>query len=301
MLRRSFICRAGSAVIGLGVFGNVAWAQDRFIGDSPTATDILGPFYRPNAPIRTNLNPPGFKDRRLHLSGMIIDGKKRPVKNCLIEVWQCESDGFYDNVSDEYRYRASQITDKSGMYRFVTVKPVPEPTNEKLEVFRPPHIHFRISAKGQQDLITQIYFQDDDLLEEDPSTRSGLAVNRVLKLRDRGDQSDEIKFNIVLRNEYVPADAVYQKVSGVYRMNDESLMEFYRNGDLLFYKTNSQIWGALAYIGSNTFGGKDEHTEARFELLPYGEAKVWFRFSRRTERNLQGSKILNYSNTTASR
>jgi hypothetical protein len=63
--------------------------------------------------------------------------------------------------------------------------------------------------------------------------------------------------------------------------------------DLLFYKTNNQIWGGLAYDGNNTFVG--QNTEARFQMQPRGAAKVWFRFSRRKETKLEGTRILKYA------
>lgn len=295
MQRRKFIKDSGIVAVGMGVFGNIRWDQDHFIGDTPTTTDILGPFYRPGAPFRENLNPTGFKGTRLHLSGTLFkeDGKT-PMDNCLIEIWQCREDGYYDNVSDEFLYRASQKTGRDGNYHFVTAIPVPEPVDEKSMVFRPAHIHMRVSAEGQQDLITQIYFQGDPYLTTDPSTKSELAINRILPVEKVNDKKSETRFDIVLRKEYLPDENVFHKVSGVYKMDNGAMMEFYRDGDLLFYKTNNQIWGGLAYGGNNTFGGKDNDTEARFELQPQGAAKVWFRFSRRKETMLAGTKILNY-------
>ena len=156
MQRRKFIKDSGIVAVGMGVFGHIRWNQDHFTGDTPTTTDILGPFYRPGAPFRKDLNPPGFKGSMLHLSGTLFkeDGKT-PMNNCLIEIWQCREDGLYDNISDEFLYRASQKTGKDGNYDFITVIPVPEPVDERLKLFRPAHIHMRISAEGQQDLIFQ--------------------------------------------------------------------------------------------------------------------------------------------------
>ena len=71
MQRRSFIKEASMYAVGIGVFGNLQWNNNRFIGDSPTTTDILGPFYRPGAPSRLDLNPPGFQGEILHLTGTI--------------------------------------------------------------------------------------------------------------------------------------------------------------------------------------------------------------------------------------
>ena len=295
MQRRKFIKDAGVLAFGIGVFGHISQANEGFVGDTPTTTDILGPLYRPGAPNRQNLNPKDFQGQILHLSGTIYkDDGKTPMNNCLIEVWQCQSDGQYDNLSDDYSYRACQKTAADGKYHFITTKPVPYPAMENSTVFRPAHIHMRISSTGQQDLITQIYFKDDPHLETDPSTRSELAFNRILTVSKKNNNENEIRFDIVLKKEYLPDNSVFHKVMGVYAMNDKSMMEFYRDGDLLFYKVNDQIWGALSYAGNNSFIGGVNDTEARFELLPKGRAKVQFRFSRRREIKLEGTKMFHY-------
>lgn len=285
------------AAIAVGVFGNIQWNKNRFIGDTPTTTDILGPFYRPGAPVRTNLNPPGFNGEILHFSGTIFkeDGKT-PVNNCLVEIWQCQENGLYDNVSDDFLYRGSQQVSKDGKYHFITTIPIPYPTEENSPVFRPAHIHMRISVKGQQDLITQVYLKGDPHLETDPSTKSSLSLNRILTLKKSNEKESQLNFDVVLKKEYVPDDAVYHKISGAYKMSDKSIMEFYRDGDLLFWKWNGQFWGGLAYQGNNTFVGGVNDTEAKFELLPKGNAKLFFRFERRRSINLTGTKMINYKN-----
>ena len=295
MQRREFLKQTGVAAIGVGAFGHIKWNNDRFIGDTPTTTDILGPFYRPGAPFRKHLNPTGFTGEILHLTGTIFkeDGK-RPMSNCIIEIWQCKADGLYDNLSDNYLYRASQKVSKDGKYHFITTKPIAYPVEENSSVFRPAHIHMRISAVGQQDLITQIYFKGDPYLDSDPSTKSELAVNRILTLTRKKDNESEIRFDIILKKEYNANEAVFQKVSGIYKMSNQTMMEFYRDGDLLFYKTNNQIWGGLSYAGNNTFIGGVNDTEATFELRPHGEAKVKFRFIRRRTLELEGTKVFEY-------
>jgi hypothetical protein len=152
----------------------------------------------------------------------------------------------------------------------------------------------RISAIGQQDLITQIYLKDDPNLETDPSTRSPLSINRILPLKKRNDTESELEFDIVLKKEYLPDEIVFQKVSGTYKMTDKSIMEFYRDGDFLFWKWNGQVRGGLSYNGNNTFVGGVNDTEAKFELQPKGKAKLHFRFERRREVKLQGEKLINY-------
>lgn len=295
MQRKDFMKQTSILAIGMGAFGKLQWNNGHFAGDTPTTTDILGPFYRPGAPFRENLNPADFKGEVVHLTGTIFkeDGKT-PMNKCLIEIWQCQQDGLYDNISDEFLYRASQKIDANGRYHFITTLPIPYPTEVGGDVFRPAHIHMRISTKGQQDLITQIYLKGDPNLATDPSTKSNLSVNRILSIKKIKNNESEIKFDIVLRKEYVPEDAIFHKVCGIYKMSNASMMEFYRDGDFLFYKTNNQIWGGLSYSGNNTFTGGVNDTEAKFELLTRGEAKVQFRFSRRKETKLEGTKILSY-------
>ncbi|RYY57945.1 MAG: hypothetical protein EOO09_00715 [Chitinophagaceae bacterium] len=296
MERKKFIRDSGIVVFGISAFGNLGWSEDHFVGDSPTTTDILGPFYRPGAPFRTDLNPNGFSGEVLNLFGTLYkeDGKT-PVNNALIETWQCQEDGLYDNTSDNFIYRASQLTNKKGKYSFTTTLPVPEPVDEKLSIFRPAHIHLRISSAGHQDLVTQIYFQGDLHLATDPSTKSELAATRILTVKRTDVRKSEIRFDIILKNERLADEAVFRGVEGIYKMDNGSLMEFYRSGDLLFYKTNGQIWGAMAYNGDNTFGGPENDTEAKFQLSSDGNARTWFRFSRRKETISEGVKILHYN------
>ena len=72
-------------------------------------------------------------------------------------------------------------------------------------------------------------------------------------------------------------------------------MEFYRDGDFLFWKWNGQLWGGLLYTGNNTFKGGVNDTEVKFELLPQGNAKVFLQLKRRREIKLAGTKLLNYA------
>jgi catechol 1,2-dioxygenase len=292
MHRRNFIKDSSLVAVAIGAFGKLTWEENHFIGDSPTTTDILGPFYRPDAPFRTNLNPPRYTGQLLHFSGTIYkeDGKT-PVPNALVEIWHCDPEGIYDNTSSDFLYRASQKVSTKGSYRFTTSIPVPYPVGSNSSLFRPAHIHMLISSEGNQDLITQVYIKGDPHLETDPSTKSPLAVNRILDVRKINPNEREIVFNIILRKEYLADDSVFEKVSGTYKLNDGSLIEFYRDGDLLFYKVDNQIRGGLAYSGDNTFSGAVNDTKAVFQLLPGGKTEVSYQFIRRSTITLKGTKI----------
>ena len=300
MQRRKFIKETGMVAIGIGVLGNVVWSKDRFIGDTPTTTDILGPFYRPGAPVRDNIIPKGAKVDILQLSGTIFkaDGKT-PYKDCLIEIWQCSPDGIYDNTSDDYKFRGAQKTGPNGKYHFIAMHPIPYPSSTDSKAWRPAHIHLLISGKSQQDLITQIYLEGDPYLQKDIASASRNAIHRILKITRNSRNEESIHFDIVMTKEFKPDNSIFEKLSGVYEMNDKSAMEFYRKGDLLFIKWNSQIREGLSYKGNNTFsGGVDNLTTATFQLQTNNDVKVKINLKtiNRGEFYLEGIKTFKYRN-----
>jgi protocatechuate 3,4-dioxygenase beta subunit len=68
------------------------------IGDDPTVGDVLGPFFRKGAPFRTSISPTLAKGTALVISGTVRGvGKKKPLANALLEIWQANADGHYDN------------------------------------------------------------------------------------------------------------------------------------------------------------------------------------------------------------
>lgn len=106
----------------------------------PTEEDMMGPFYRPNAPIRSTVGT-GYL-----LQGMVQSSKNcAPVPGAVVELWLAGPDREYDDA-----HRATIIADASGKYRFESNVPPP------IEG-RPPHIHLRITAKGFTALVTQHY------------------------------------------------------------------------------------------------------------------------------------------------
>ncbi|RJR42634.1 MAG: intradiol ring-cleavage dioxygenase [Deltaproteobacteria bacterium] len=106
----------------------------------PTKEDALGPFYKPNAPVRSSVD-----------KGYVLEGVVKSARDCAaipgakIEFWLAGPDGNYDDA-----HRAAVLADKSGAYRFESNFP-PKYT------FRPPHIHVKVTAPGFRDLVTQHY------------------------------------------------------------------------------------------------------------------------------------------------
>jgi catechol 1,2-dioxygenase len=289
MKRRKFIADSSLLALSVGVFGKIRWDGEKYKGDDPTTTDILGPFYRPGAPFKTDLVQPGTKGEILHFRGTVFgkDGKT-PVNGALVEIWHCNEDGVYDNVSDDYVYRASFKTPANGKYNFKTILPVPYAT-------RPAHIHLRISGDDKwQDLVTQVYFKGDKQIPGDMWASDPKAVNRILDISKNQKNERVINFDIFLREEYVLDAAAYKRISGLYEMSDKSMTEFYRSGDQLFAKVNGQIIEALDYAGNNSFENGLGQAKAKFELLSNGGAKVKVSITTTSKKTIEieGTKLL---------
>jgi protocatechuate 3,4-dioxygenase beta subunit len=107
---------------------------------TPTPWDEIGPFYKPDAPVRSSIGK-GYVLRGTVRSSVDC----RPIAGARIEVWQTGPDGNYDDA-----HRATIIADRRGRYRLETSFP---PGYGR----RPSHIHILVDAKGYEGLITQHY------------------------------------------------------------------------------------------------------------------------------------------------
>ena len=272
MKRRTFVKHSSITAFSIAAFGAIQWNGKSFEGDTVTTTDILGPYYRPGAPMRSNLIPNGSTGQVMHLSGTIFqkDGKT-PLSNALVEAWQCDEHEHYDNTSDDYTFRGTVKSGKDGKYGFKTIVPVPYKADETM--WRPAHIHLRISSGDHQDLITQIYFKGDPHISEDAGSASPGAAGRILEIQKNAAQENVVKFDVVMGKAFPLDDAGYKKITGLYDLKDANA-EFKRDGDLLLLKVNGHLVEALAYKGNNTFEGGLGYVKAKFELLDKGDVKT---------------------------
>jgi protocatechuate 3,4-dioxygenase, beta subunit len=98
------------------------------------------------------------------------------------------------------------VTDASGSYRFVTVKPGAYPWRNHDNAWRPAHIHFSVFGRSfSQRLITQMYFPGDPLLAHDPifnSVPDPAARERLVARFDLGATQPEwalaYRFDVVV-------------------------------------------------------------------------------------------------------
>jgi protocatechuate 3,4-dioxygenase beta subunit len=110
---------------------------------------------------------------RIIVHGRVLDHQARPVRGALIEVWQANAGGRYRHTNDRYLAALDPnfsgcgrcMTDDNGAYYFRTVKPGPYPWRNRINDWRPAHIHFSLFGPAfVTRLITQMYFAGDPLL-----------------------------------------------------------------------------------------------------------------------------------------
>jgi protocatechuate 3,4-dioxygenase beta subunit len=161
-----------------------------------TTGDILGPYYRPGAPFRTDLTVPGHVTPALRVTGTVFGADcTTPLADALVEYWQSDSAGEYDNDSPDFRFRGQFRTGADGQYAFSTIVPGRYLNGN---TYRPSHIHFRITAPGHRELVSQVYFKDDPYLAADPWASKSAAKLRILTLQDDADGVPAVTFPIYL-------------------------------------------------------------------------------------------------------
>lgn len=117
--------------------------------DDPTPALTEGPFFTPRSPLRRSIVPAGAGGTRLTLTGRVLTTGGRPLARALLDFWQCDARGVYDN--EGYRFRGHQFTDARGRYSLQTVVPALYPGRTK-------HIHVKVQARGEPVLTTQLFF-----------------------------------------------------------------------------------------------------------------------------------------------
>jgi protocatechuate 3,4-dioxygenase beta subunit len=160
---------------------------------------------------------------RIVVAGQLLDADGRPIRESLVEVWQCNAAGRYTDALDQHHAPLDPhfngvgrtLTDADGWYRFVTIRPGPYPWENHPKAWRPAHVHFSLFGESYAErLITQMYFPGDPLLAIDPIYNSvpAFARERLVSAFDLSLAVEGValgyRFDIVLggRGATPPAD-----------------------------------------------------------------------------------------------
>jgi protocatechuate 3,4-dioxygenase beta subunit len=197
--------------LGAAAF-NVRGAFAEELVKTPPQTE--GPFYPDKLPLDTDNDllivndaiTPAVGDVT-HLSGRILDAKGDPLKNALVEIWQCDAGGVYLHSADSGKRKRDAnfqgfgrfLTSLNGDYYFRTIKPVAYPG-------RAAHIHFKVKKGAKELLITQCYIKGNKDNDRD-------LIYRAIK-DARGRESVTIDFTPVKESKIGELSARFDIVLG---------------------------------------------------------------------------------------
>ena len=163
--------------------------------DEPTPSQSEGPFFTPDSPERVSLLEPGLMGTKLIVIGTVVRTDCRPVAGALLDFWQADDAGVYDNEGN--RLRGHQFTDARGGYRLETIVP-------GRYTGRTRHIHVKVQARGGSGLTTQLYFPGETANEDDGLFNPALVMSEAqCYVRCYGARSGLVQ--VVSARETVPA------------------------------------------------------------------------------------------------
>ncbi|MEU1284673.1 carbohydrate-binding protein [Kitasatospora sp. NPDC005856] len=204
MITRKTVLKAAAALgaAPLLVGGGVALARDRIDngeqlaftpechdGDAPTIEQTEGPYFKPNSPLRSSMVNDG-PGTHLVVSGYVFGRACKPISGVLLDFWQADDGGNYDNVT--YTFRGHQFTDANGAYKLDTIVPGLYPGRTR-------HIHVKLQAPGRPIVTTQLYFPGEPRNNTDTIYDPRLLMN----VRQNGS-TREASFDFVLNVAQTP-------------------------------------------------------------------------------------------------
>jgi protocatechuate 3,4-dioxygenase alpha subunit len=178
-----------------------------------TASQTVGPFYaigltRKPMNVLVSADTPG---ERIRVEGRIFDGDGRPVPDAMIEIWQANASGRYNNPEDKQEKPLDPDfmgwgrcgTDENGAYGFDTIRPGPVPgANGTVQA---PHISVVVFARGMlTHAFTRIYFADQRENDSDAvlsSIKSTARRQTLIAPREENDGKTVYRFDVSLQGE----------------------------------------------------------------------------------------------------
>jgi protocatechuate 3,4-dioxygenase beta subunit len=150
----------------------------------PTPAQTEGPYFKPGSPLRASLLEPELSGARIVVEGTVLGTDCRPIPRALVDVWQADAQGRYDNAG--VRLRGHQFTDDAGRYRLETIVPGLYPGRTR-------HFHVKLQAPHRSVLTTQLYFPGE------PANRRDFIFNPALVMKVRDAEGGKLaSFDFVL-------------------------------------------------------------------------------------------------------
>lgn len=104
---------------------------------------------------------------KITLTGSVRNRDCRPIAGALLDFWQADDKGDYDNTG--YRLRGHLFNDANGRYSIETILPGLYPGRTR-------HIHVKVSAPNHTPLTTQLFFPNESRNQSDSIFDRALLV-----------------------------------------------------------------------------------------------------------------------------
>lgn len=145
-----------------------------------TPPEVEGPFYPVTAQKDKDFDLTKVQGQKssaqgthLEIHGRVVDQQGVPIEDAVVDIWQANTFGRYRHPADTSQGKldpgfqgwAIVSSANDGSFRFKTIKPGAYKVTSNW--FRPPHIHFKVSKRGYEELTTQMYFPDEPLNKVD--------------------------------------------------------------------------------------------------------------------------------------
>src|ERR671915_654424 len=177
----------------------------------PTPSQTVGPFFH-DALLdrdRSELISPDHPEA-IRIDGAVYDGAGKPISDAMVEIWQANGAGRYNDPKDDredlpldpetFSGFGRSGTDAGGRFSFVTVKPgsVPGPDGG----MQAPHIIVSVFARGLlKRVVTRIYFPDEEEANANDPVLSSVEDPGFQRTLVAHDEGDTLRFDIHLQGE----------------------------------------------------------------------------------------------------
>lgn len=242
------------AFLGLGVLPFLPAKLLADSGDCVTTDDIEGPFYIEGTPFINTIAPSGIGLPVFYVTGTVYAKDcTTPLSNALIDVWHANSEGEYEDIN----YRGRIYTDIAGNYAYETIFPGKYLNGSS---YRPSHIHYKASYLTNPELTTQLYFEGDAFIPDDPWASDPVAENRTVPVIIDDDGNQHAVFDLYLDVDAVGVLDLERKdqkshIRSIYPnpIKDESTIAFYLKEDAF---VSLKIYNVKGPLVKSVFEGK---------------------------------------------
>ena len=177
-----------------------------------TPSQTIGPFFH-DALIDRDRSELVSPDRpsAVRIEGTVYDGAGEPVPDAMVEIWQANQAGRYDDPKDDREdlpldretfsgFGRSDTVD-GGRFSFVTVKPGPVPVPDGASP-QAPHIMVSVFTRGLlRRAVTRIYFPDEEEANANDPVLASIEDPELRKTLIAIDEGDALRFDVHLQGE----------------------------------------------------------------------------------------------------